>query len=89
MDGIKTPSMVWSGDLPQELMAFKQYVTLIFKGPLSKLKSEERMTYVLIWIGEEGLRNSNRILGPPERGPSYKKPRSNYRLARLQLENTN
>ena len=45
MDGIKTPSMVWSGDLPQELMAFKQYVTLIFKGPLSKLKSEERMTY--------------------------------------------
>ena len=45
MYGIKTPSMVWSGDLPQELMAFKQYVTLICKGPLSKLISEERMTY--------------------------------------------
>ena len=45
MDGIRTPSMVRSGDLPHELMAFKQYVTLIFKGPLSKLKSEERMTY--------------------------------------------
>ena len=81
MDGIRTPSMVWSGYLPHELMAFKQYVTLIFKGPLSKLKSEERMTYVLIWIGEEGLRiyntwnsdqNSNRILGPPDRGPRAK-----------------
>ena len=93
MDGIRTPSMVWSGDLPHELMAFKQYVTLIFKGPLSKLKSEERMTYVLIWIGEEGLRIYNTWNNETKTLIEFwahlsevLEPRSNYRLARLLLE---
>ena len=93
MDGIRTPSMVWSGDLPHELMAFKQYVTLIFKGPLSKLKSEERMTYVLIFIGEEGLRiyntwnnDTKTLIGFWDHLSEVLEPRSNYRLARLQLE---
>ena len=45
MDEIRTSSMVWSGDLLHELMIFKQYVTLIFKGPLSKLKTDEGMMY--------------------------------------------
>ena len=90
MDGIRTPSMVWSGDLPHELMAFKQYVTLISKGPLSKLKSEERMTYVLIWIGEEGLRIYNTwnnetktLITFWDHLSEVVEPRSNYRLARL------
>ena len=93
MDGIRTPSMVWSGDLPHELMAFKQYVTLIFKGPLSKLKSEERMTYVLIWIGEEGLRIYNTWNNETKTLIEFwahlsevLEPRYNYRLARLLLE---
>ena len=74
-------------------MAFKQYVTLIFKGPLSKLKSEERMTYVLIWIGEEGLRIYNTWNNETKTLIEFwahlsevLEPRSNYRLARLLLE---
>ena len=74
-------------------MAFKQYVTLIFKGPLSKLKIEERMMYILIWIGEEGLRIYNTwnnitktLIKFWDHLNEVLEPRSNYRLARIQLE---
>ena len=93
MDGIKIPHMVWTGDLPHELTIFKQYTTLIFKGPMSHLKTDEKMTYVLIWIGEEGLRiyntwnNDSKTLAKFWNHLSeVLEPRSNYRLARLQIE---
>ena len=93
MNSIRTTNMVWSGDLPHKLMIFKQYVTLILKCPLSKLKTEDRMTYVLIWIDEEGLRIYNTwnhetktIIEFLNHLGEVLETRSNYRLARLQLE---
>ena len=93
MDGIRTPNMVWSGYLPHELMIFKQYLTLIFKVPISNLKTEERMTYVLIWMDEEGLRIYNKWTHETKTLIEFwnhlsevLEPRSNYRQAILQLE---
>ena len=92
MDGIMTSNMVWSRDLPHELMIYKQYVTLIFKGPLSTLKTEESMAYILIWIGEEGQRIYNMwnhetktLLEFWNHLSEVLEPISNYRLVRLQL----
>ena len=93
MDGIKIPHIVWTGDLLHELTMFKQYTTLIFKGPMSHLKTDGKMTYVLIWIGKEGLRiyntwnnNSKTLAIFWNHISEVLKPRSNYRLTRLQIE---
>ena len=93
MDGIKIPHMEWTRDLPHDLPMFKQYTTLIFIGPMSHLKTDEKMTYILIWIGEEGLRIYNTCNCNAKTLPKFwthlsevLEPRSNFRLARLQME---
>ena len=56
LSGIKPPHMGWNDtDLPTALKTFKQYCKLIFNGPLNKKEEKEKATYILIWIGEEGL----------------------------------
>ena len=60
---------------------------------MSHLKTDEKMTYVLIWIGEEGLRIYNTWNNDSKTLTTFwnhlsevLEPRSNYRLARMQIE---
>ena len=55
MTGIDTPRMNWSAEaLPVAFQEFKLYCELIFKGPLAAKTEEEQVTYVLLWVGDEG-----------------------------------
>ena len=87
MDGIKTPSMVWSGDLPQELMAFKQYVTFIFKGPLSKLKMSIARTYEALQQELKEFKDgSNTHIDHVSNILSDNKPKTAYRKTNNRLD---
>ena len=56
LSGIKPPHIDWNDtDLPTAWKTFKQYCQLIFNGPLNKKEEKEKVTNILIWIGEEGL----------------------------------
>ena len=56
----KTPEMNWDAtDLRDELAKFKQYCDLIFSGPYSKKLPKEQATFILLWIGRQGLETYN------------------------------
>ena len=56
LSGIKPPDIDWNDtDFPTAFQTFKQYCQLIFNGPLNKKEEKEKVTNILIWIGEEGL----------------------------------
>ena len=60
LSGIDPPSMDWSSaDLPTTFYNFKQYCELIFSGPQVDKDEATRVTYVLLWVGQEGLRMYN------------------------------
>ena len=60
MTGIKLPCMDWeASNLPTTFKEFKEYCTLIFKGPLKDKSAEEKVTFILLWIGQEGVRTFN------------------------------
>ena len=42
-------------DLRDELSKFKQYCNLIFSGPYPMKSAKEQATFVLLWIGRQGL----------------------------------
>ena len=48
-------------DLPTEFRSFRQYCELIFSGPFAEKgqSQSERVTYILLWVGQEGLRMYN------------------------------
>ena len=53
--GVPMPIMDWdSSNLPDAWRKFRQHVELMFLGPLSAKKEEERCSYLLLWIGEKG-----------------------------------
>ena len=54
--GFQTPSINWSSDnLPDAFSSFRQYCQLIFDGPYSTKSEKEKVTYLLLWIGRQGL----------------------------------
>ena len=58
--GFKTPEMNWDAtDLRDELARFKQYCDLIFSGPFAKKSPKEQATFILLWIGRQGLETYN------------------------------
>ena len=60
MTGITPPSMNWSSsDLPTAFKEFKQYCELIFTGPLAAKTNAQKVTYILLWVGQEGLKMYN------------------------------
>ena len=62
LSGIEPPRMNWLAlDLPTEFRSFRQYVycELIFRGPFAAKGQGERVTYILLWVGQEGLRMYN------------------------------
>ena len=47
--------MDWEAEnLPERWKRFRQHVELMFSGPLSSKKEEEKFSYLLIWCGEKG-----------------------------------
>jgi len=97
LSGIKPPHMDWNDtDLPTVFKTFKQYCQLIFNGPLNKKEEKEKATYILLWIGEEGLKVVNSFeLSDEDKAKTdmifdkftkYLEPKSNFRIARFQLQ---
>lgn len=55
LSGIPPPVMNWkSSNLPEQWEKFKDHVELIFTGPLKDKSEEEKVSYLLLWVGEEG-----------------------------------
>ena len=62
ISGIEPPHKYWlAADLPTEFASFRQYCELIFRGPYTFADKDEaaRVTYILLWGGQEGLRVFN------------------------------
>ena len=52
----RTPEMNWdANDLADELAKFKPYCNLIFTGPFSKKSEKEQASFILLWIGRQGI----------------------------------
>ena len=55
LSGIPPPVMNWdASNLAEEWKKFKLHVELIFKGPLKSKSEEEQVSYLLLWIGQQG-----------------------------------
>ena len=53
---IPAPVMNWEAtNLPEAWKNFHQHVDLIFRGPLKAKTEEEKVSYLLLWVGEKGL----------------------------------
>ena len=97
--GIQPPSMNWdTDDLPAAFRRFKQYCELIFSGPLSERGENQKVSYLLLCVGQSGLEIYNtRSFDKPENADKltviwskftkYVEPKSNPRLARYSLQN--
>ena len=95
--GFTPPTMNWNAsDVPDEFNSFKQYCNLIFDGPFLKKTEKEKASYILLWIGRQGVDIYNSFVWENEQDKvkpkiiweKYEKhlaPRTNYRLARFQL----
>lgn len=97
LSGITPPSLDWSSaDLPTAFQNFKQYTELIFSGPLAKKSGKEKATYLLLWLGQEGINIFQTWNLPQEKKDDHKEifkkfethfqPKVNYRLNRFQLQ---
>lgn len=55
LSGITPPRFDWEDtNLPEQWERFKRHIELIFKGPLKEKSEEEKVAYLLLWIGEKG-----------------------------------
>ena len=55
LNGIPPPVMNWkASNLPEQWEKFQLHVELIFSGPLKNKNEPEKVSYLLLWIGEEG-----------------------------------
>ena len=97
LTGINIPSMNWSAtDLPTAFREFRQYCELIFSGPLAEKTNKQKVTYLLLWVGQEGLNMyhtwtlSEEEKGKPkviwEKFEKQLEPKTNFRLERYHLQ---
>ena len=64
LSGIEPPRMNWlAADLPTEFDSFRQYGELIFRGPFTDKDESARVTYILLWVCQEGFSHVKH-LGP-------------------------
>ena len=55
MSGIPAPVMNWeASNLAEAWKKFHQHVQLIFEGPLKAKSEEEKVSYLLLWVGDKG-----------------------------------
>ncbi|KAK3731888.1 hypothetical protein QZH41_008990, partial [Actinostola sp. cb2023] len=92
--GLPSPRMDWhSSDVPQALRKFKATCELYFSGPLTAKSEEEKISYLLIWSGEEGIElvstwsltndEKKKLSTYWKKFEEYVAPKSNFRLARV------
>ncbi|PIK48224.1 hypothetical protein BSL78_14910 [Apostichopus japonicus] len=84
-------------DLPNAFHNFEQYCKLIFSGPLLKKTGPEKVTFLLLWLGQEGITifNSWELTDQDKAAPdtvfgkfkTHFEPKSNFRLNRFHLHN--
>ena len=97
LSGIEPPRMNWlATDLPTEFRSFRQYCELIFSEPFAEKGQSERVTYILLWVGQEGRRMYNTWdLSETDKKDveviwakfqALIEPKSNYRLSRFHLQ---
>ena len=54
--GFATPALNWEApDLPNAFRSFRRYFNLIFEGPYSAKSEKEKVTFLLLWIGNHGI----------------------------------
>lgn len=91
------PTFDWkSDDLPSAFKNFMNYCKLIFSGPLSAKNELEKVTYILLWMGQEGINvyetwelTAKQKSNPDEIFSLFQKhfePKTNFRLARYKLQ---
>lgn len=94
--GLPIPSMDWhSPDAPQAFKKFKARCELYFSGPLKEKSEEEKVSYLLIWSGDDGIElvstwtltatDKKKLDTYWTRFENYLSPKSNFRLARYKL----
>ena len=50
-----TPQLNWdAGDLPKAWQTFRTHVEFMFNGPLKSKSEEEKVNYLMIWVGDKG-----------------------------------
>jgi hypothetical protein len=55
MEGIPPPNINWdSTNLPDKWQKFEEHAKLIFNGPLLEKSEEQKVSYLLIWVGSRG-----------------------------------
>ena len=96
--GVSVPTLDWSAaDLYQEFLDFEQYCELVFQGPFSDKSGQEKVNYILLWIGKRGVKEFNSWNDLAERQKKdptmiFKKfreffqPKSNFRVERFKFE---
>ena len=53
--GITPPSFNWDDtNLPEQWQKFKRHVELVFSGPLKSKTEEEKVSYLLLRMGDKG-----------------------------------
>ena len=93
MEKLTCPSIKWnSKNLSEDWKRFEEHAKLMFQGPLTKAKEEERAAYILIWVGETGrdICNSWDITDAEKKSPAtlfakfkaHTAPRTNKVFAR-------
>jgi len=99
LSGIETPVMQWNSDnTKEEWRRFKQHVELMFSGPLKPRSEAEKVSYLLIWVGQKGrdIYNTWSDIADDEKGKlqtyynrfeQYVNPRSNPVFARYKFHN--
>ena len=56
MAGFDAPSMNWNASsLPAEFASFRQYCDLVLDGPYTSKSEKEKASYLLLWIGRQGI----------------------------------
>ena len=94
MTGITPPCMNWSSsDPPSAFRSFQHYCELIFDGPLTKKTDQEKITYALLWLGQEGIRiykawsiEFKTVKELFEAFSKHFQPKTNFRLERFRLQ---
>ena len=97
LSGIEPPRMNWlAADLPTEFASFRQECELKFRGPFADKDESARVTYILLWVGQEGLRmyntwdlsdsDSKNVEVIWGRFKALIEPKANFRLSRFNLQ---
>ena len=93
MEAAPAPVMDWDAqNLNEAWKKFKQHAELVFTGPLNGKTEQEKISYLLIWVGDKGRDVYNTWVLPSEDAKkletyyngfaTYVKPRTNTVFAR-------